>query len=132
MAFEVWNALVLLDVVAPDDGALEGRSLVDKEGSVFALDVTRWNFTPTRARRSCSVRTFYTTRSDAPLLGFRVGTSGQGDHWTRVFGLGDLVEGGRSWVVFLVVFGGRNIVRITVGLGAIGTVEQSRWAGRRG
>lgn len=68
---ELWDAPVLLDVVASGDGALEVEVLVDGRGSVFASKVTGRDPTPVRVRA---------TRGSAALLGFRGETSERAGH----------------------------------------------------
>jgi len=54
VALEVGNTLVLLDVLASDDGALEVGFLVDPLGTIFTLEVTRGDGTLVRVQTPVS------------------------------------------------------------------------------
>jgi len=101
VAFEVGNAPVLLNVIASDDGAPGAKSPPDEQGVVFALEVTRGDVTFVRMQAPAGAR-----RSDAPL-GF--GGSGLG----------------RS----VLAVGEREVVHISVRLGAVGGMRWDRQAG---
>lgn len=133
VTLQVWNTLVPLDVIASDEGTLEVGSLVDEQGRVFALEVTRWNIMPIRVGTSCCI-----TRRIANLPWFRGGeASGREDHGTerlegRLALLLLLIGGGLGWMVLVVVVGRRSVVAIAVRLGAIEAVRRNGWASRGG
>ena len=122
MALEVWNALVLLGVVASSDGALEVGFPVDPLSTIFTLEVTRGDATLVRVRTPVSARRIST------LLRFGGGrTSGREGSATRLGPAGDLglllLLGGSclSRTILFVVVRGRNVVGValTIRFGAI-------------
>ena len=133
VALKVWDALVLLDVVASNNGASEARSLFDDQGGIFGLEVARGYITPVRVRTPASAR-----RSDA-LLGFGGGRAGRREGYAMVRpGLGGLalpllLMGGRlsRTVIVVVVVGGRGVGSITIRFRATtGAGRDGRTGGR--
>ena len=134
MALEVGNTVVLLDVLASDDGTLEVGLLVNPLGTIFTLEVTRGDGTLVR------VRTPVSAGGSDTLLGFGGGrTSGREGRATGRLALGGdltlllLLGGGCPCrTVLVVVIGGRNVVGIafTIQFRAIGAGGRGGWAGR--
>ena len=74
--------MVLLAILAPDDGAPGVRLTVDEQGGIFTLEVTRMNAAAVRAR------TFRTAGRGVVLLRFGGSrTRGREDRATRGLGL---------------------------------------------
>ena len=114
--------MVLLAILAPDDGAPGVRPIVDEQGSIFTLEVTGRNATAVRAR------TFRTAGRSVVLLRFGGSrTRGRGDRATRGLGLAGglallLPPGGigLSLAALAVVVRGKDVVTVALGPGTTG------------
>ena len=134
VTFEVGYTLVLLDVVTPNDGALEVGFLINQHDTTFALEVTGCVATLVR------VWTLLNARSRNALLRFRRGRSGGREFLAaRRLGLRRgpallLPPGGSGLnrAILLIIVGGRDVVDIALTIRFRGIVARGRsgWSGR--